>query len=609
MKNKQTTPSRLAFYKRIWQTVQPFHKHFAILFILILLVQAINSIQTWYLAKGIEYVMRIGVIKVDPSYLLLLLGISSGASIFRNLVSYIRDQYERKNVDWEFNRFMSRLSLNKYLSFSLGQHIAQHSSISQKIVSDGQSAIQSTLQLFTYDIIPNLGQLIVALSVLFFVHPILGSIACFLSVLSFFIFKRLNLWIIPEISKQNDLSRTYGKRVSETYRNVMLITMESQQERSISNVMQSYENFSSFALGLWKKFWDYVFFIRFYWEILRVIMYVVAVIMIFKGYIESGTFIMVYIWVGNILSSIHAIDNVQRRLSIGIADIKKYFELLDTKPVIQNIPNPKILHDIKGEIEFKNVTFNYPVREADTKKSGESGVGNDTAIKNISFNIEAGQKIGIVGESGSGKTTIMNLIRRAFEPTEGVIYIDGYNLNELELCSYRQKIGNVDQQVQLFDTTIRENILFGLSDKQRELVTEKDLERVTKIAAIDRFEHRLEHGLDTLIGEHGVKLSGGERQRIAIARALIKNPSIMIFDEATSSLDTRNERSIADAIDEASKDRTTIIVAHRLSTVRNADKIFVFDQGNIVGEGTHDELLNMCKQYEELVKDQLVEVL
>jgi ABC-type multidrug transport system fused ATPase/permease subunit len=261
-------------------------------------------------------------------------------------------------------------------------------------------------------------------------------------------------------------------------------------------------------------------------------------------------------------------------------------DIIDKKPDFNEHGDKKFA---MGDIELQNVSFQYP--------KGERPV-----FENVTLTIPNGKKIAFVGFSGSGKSTIVKLLLRMYDWGSGDIKVAGKSLRDLDAQTFRQKIGYVEQHVDLFDISIRENILFGLKNKK---LSEEKLNGIVHLSRIDQFFHRLgSSGLDTIIGERGVKLSGGERQRIGIARALAKDPEILIFDEATASLDTENEKYIQEAIDESSKGRTTIIIAHRLSTIVNSDIIFVMDKGKVVGQGTHEELKTKSPEYQRLIHAQ-----
>lgn len=294
------------------------------------------------------------------------------------------------------------------------------------------------------------------------------------------------------------------------------------------------------------------------------------------------------------------ITDMQKQFITDKMNIEKYFELLEIKPDVEEIENP-IKSNLIGDIQFKNVEFSYPLRKKEHKDESSDELQPEMVLKGLNFTIKEGEKVAFVGESGSGKSTIANLVRRAFDPQSGEILVNGHNLKDLELKTFLKKIGSVDQEVNLFDKSIRENISYGTD----ELLSDDELNRISKMARIDSFYKKLEHGWDTIVGERGAKVSGGEKQRIGIARALAKNPEILIFDEATSALDTVSERVVQKSIDAVSKGKTSIIIAHRLSTVKNCDKIFVLKQGVLLAEGTHEQLLESCEYYKELVKHQL----
>jgi ATP-binding cassette, subfamily B, bacterial len=244
--------------------------------------------------------------------------------------------------------------------------------------------------------------------------------------------------------------------------------------------------------------------------------------------------------------------------------------------IVNAIPSPE--NRLKGNIEFKDVKFNYPTRE------------DIEVLKGLNLTIKSGQKVALVGASGAGKSTIVQLMLKFHKATEGVVTIDGKNINDYNISEYRSNLAIVPQEVLLFGGTIRENILYGKPD-----ATDAEILEASKLSNSWEFISQFPEGLETIVGERGIKLSGGQRQRIAIARAILRNPSILLLDEATSSLDAESEKVVQDALNILMEGRTSIIIAHRLATVREVDKICVIDGGRIVEEGTHDELSEMPK--------------
>jgi ABC-type multidrug transport system fused ATPase/permease subunit len=290
--------------------------------------------------------------------------------------------------------------------------------------------------------------------------------------------------------------------------------------------------------------------------------------------------------------------------------------MLDIEPDVKVIDNPVRPEKFVGRIEFKDVTFRYRSRdgksvieddeedEVDSEDEGtETKKGSKPALDGVSFRIEPGQTVAFVGESGAGKSTLVNALIRAQDPEKGQIVVDGNDLRVIDLKYFRESIGFVNQDVSLFDHTLRYNITYGLNGRAAR-ITDHELHAVAEMSCVSGFFDRLEKGFDTVIGERGVKLSGGERQRVGIARALVKEPGILIFDEATSNLDSGNESVIQESIDRASQGRTTIIIAHRFSTIRKVDKVIVLDKGKVAGCGTHQELYLTCEPYRHLAMKQ-----
>ena len=260
--------------------------------------------------------------------------------------------------------------------------------------------------------------------------------------------------------------------------------------------------------------------------------------------------------------------------------IQRVYEILDTEPIVQNPENPVSLENITGSIQFENVSFGYQ----------DTGV-----IHDVSFDVLPGQTVALVGPSGAGKSTLIKLLFRFFDPNSGAIRLDGHDIRTLDRKSFLSQIALVPQETLLFGGTVRENILYGKLD-----ATEAELEEAAQKANAHEFITNMEKGYDTIVGEKGTKLSGGERQRIAIARAILKDPKILVLDEATSSLDNRSESLIQEGLEILMAHRTTFIVAHRLSTIHKADQIIVLDKGCIVEAGQHEDLMNHKGLYHSL---------
>ncbi len=296
--------------------------------------------------------------------------------------------------------------------------------------------------------------------------------------------------------------------------------------------------------------------------------------LILHGHITSGNFVSFITALVMLYQPMKSLNNNLKDVQFSFMAIERVYEVLETEPKIKDVENPKELSGSIDTIEFRNVYFEY-----------NPGV---PVLKNINFKVSKGHTIALVGNSGGGKTTLVNLVPRFYDAVSGEILINGINSKEYSLTSLRDKIAVVFQDNFLFSGTIRENILLGKQD-----ATEEEIEKAIEAACLKEFIDSLEAGLDTFIGERGTLLSGGQKQRVAIARAFLKNAPIVILDEATSALDNKAEKVVQEAIDNLMVNRTVFVIAHRLSTVQNADRIMVVNDGEIVESGTHEELLNI----------------
>lgn len=303
---------------------------------------------------------------------------------------------------------------------------------------------------------------------------------------------------------------------------------------------------------------------------------------LFTQSISSEDFIRFILLLFAVLGPIKSLGNVFNELQNGLASADRVFSILDIKSDINDIDNAVELNQFENHITFKDVSFHYDQ-------------SSQEVLKNVDFSIKSGQILALVGPSGAGKSTLVDLIPRFYDVTNGAINIDGKNIKNVKLDSLRSLMGIVTQETFLFDDSVKANIAYGL-----DFVSDDIIKNAAIAANANEFIKELPEGYDTIIGERGVKLSGGQRQRIAIARAIVKNPPILILDEATSALDTESEKNVQDAIEKLMHNRTVIVIAHRLSTVYNADKIIVLDKGLIIDMGTHKELINKDGLYKQL---------
>ncbi|WP_250622275.1 ATP-binding cassette domain-containing protein [Bacillus subtilis] len=302
---------------------------------------------------------------------------------------------------------------------------------------------------------------------------------------------------------------------------------------------------------------------------------------VIRGSLSYGEFVAFVLLTNVLFRPIDKINAIIEMYPRGIAGFKSYMELMETEPDIQDSPDSKDVSGLKGNIRYKHVSFGYD--------------DHHNVLNDINLSIQAGETVAFVGPSGAGKSTLCSLLPRFYEASEGDITIDGISIKDMTLSSLRGQIGVVQQDVFLFSGTLRENIAYG-----RLGASEEDIWQAVKQAHLEELVHNMPDGLDTMIGERGVKLSGGQKQRLSIARMFLKNPSILILDEATSALDTETEAAIQKALQELSEGRTTLVIAHRLATIKDADRIVVVTNNGIEEQGRHQDLIEAGGLYSRL---------
>ncbi len=367
-----------------------------------------------------------------------------------------------------------------------------------------------------------------------------------------------------------------GVRVAKSFTN---------EEYEIEKFNEGNNEFKVARADAYKYMAQFLSGIHFMLNFLNVVMMIAGGLFFYYGKINAGDLFAFFLYISLFMNPVRRLSQFIEIYQSGMAGFERFCELMDIEPEVTDEADAINLDKVIGNINFENVTFKYDE--------------NKTILSNISLNLDAGKTLALVGPSGGGKTTLCHLLPRFYEITDGNITVDGHKINDIKIKSLRKNIGLVQQEVFLFTGTIRENILYGRPDAKEEEIIE-----AAKNANIHDFINGLPEGYDTFIGERGVKLSGGQKQRISIARVFLKNPPILILDEATSALDNASELIIQKSLQKLSEGRTTIVVAHRLSTIKNADEIVVLTDKGVEEKGTHEELLQSDGIYEKLYNAQ-----
>lgn len=595
--------------KKLFDFVGPFKKAIFGLMGFLVVTEALSLVSPYLYGKIID-----SIISSKPTMETIQLIIVAGVFYFTSdIIAFFKNKYDLTNFNFDFFAHVAYKTLNKFFGFSIGQHVNQNSGIKQRVIKRGEGDLNNLVYSAIYDILPMAIKIILITAALLFMVPLIGLVVLVVDLVFIALTVRINNAIKADLKKYKDQESDEGKFYSELMRNVELVQVSAQEKKIEGEYRKLLTELNNFGRSIWLRYGNISLIRNFLMTIANIAVLSLGVFLVYKKVYTPGYLVIIFGWTNNVFGSLWRVGSIHRQTTDRIVSIEKYFSMLEVEPDIKEPERPVVLEKLNGKIEFKNVSFKYPVQktlpmgEEENVEKEEEAKETPSALVGVSLTIEPGQKVAFVGHSGAGKSTITHLMLRAYDPTAGQIAIDGVDLKDLGLRTYRKQIGLVEQHVGLFDNTLKYNIFFGIGEGEK-VPTDAELERVAKLSCIDKFYSRLEKGFETMIGEKGVKLSGGERQRVGIARALIKEPRILIFDEATSSLDTENEALIHQAIEKAAKGRTTILIAHRLSTIKDADKIFVLDKGKLVGQGTHEELMKTCKQYKNLINKQVVAV-
>lgn len=453
-------------------------------------------------------------------------------------------------------------------------------------IERGTTGINFLMRFMVFNIVPTLFEVFMVVGILFYNYGFLFSFITLLSVISYVAFSIwATEWRTQFIREANQADSTSNSRTVDSllnYETVKYFTNEDYEAKLYDSELEIWEiakrknRLSLFALNVGQAFII---------AIAMTCMLALAAIRTANAEMTIGDFVLINAFMMQLFIPLNFLGFVYREIKSSLVNIEQMVSLLDKEPLIKDTKSASVLGKIVDSIQFNHVYFHY---------------NEDRPIlKNVSFSIPTGKKIAVVGESGSGKSTLVKLLFRFYDTTQGNITIDGQDIRSLTQHSLRSAIGIVPQDTVLFNDTILENIRYG-----KPTASNADVYHAIELANLKNFIADLPKGVDSIVGERGLKLSGGEKQRIAIARTILKNPAILIFDEATSSLDSKSEQSVLQALHDIDQSYTSLVIAHRLSTIVDADNIIVLHHGEVVEQGSHAELLLKEGTYSKLWKIQ-----
>lgn len=522
---------------------------------------------------------------LDFQSVVYLMGIYFGLMALTAIFNSMRDVIFAP-IEMGVAKDLSRELFGHLISLPIDYHFNQKIGGTSRKITRGGRAVTFILDFIVSNILPTIIQLTIVTYLLFRLYQPIYAIATFITIISYALF---TIWSTEKRQKFRIGANVADDEVSslevDALTNIETIKYFNNEDEQMSNYLPSITKRYNFAVKSNQLFalisagQGFILLIG-----LAVILYF-GITQTLNKVLTIGDLVLLITYIVNLSAPIGTLGFVYRQIKDGIVDLDGMAQILKVANTVAEPKNPVKLTKVKGEVKFDKVDFTY-----DDKRQ---------VLHDINVEVKAGQNIAFVGPSGVGKSTIVKLLFRFFDPTGGKISIDGVDLRLLDKTTRRRLFAIVPQEPALFNTTIGENIRFG-----KPTASQAEIIKAAKLASIDRFIDSLPDKYNTLVGERGVKLSGGEKQRVAIARAIIRDPKILVFDEATSSLDSKSEKSIQESLESVSKGRTTIAIAHRLSTIANSDIIYVLNKGCVAESGTHKELIAQDGLYNKLWKIQ-----
>ena len=573
---------KINLIKRIFKTqVKQYFSQILIIFLFIIISALATASVAWLLDPAIKKIF----IEKNKTLLFIIPALIILAFIIKSISIYI---IKIKTIKISFNvtKNIQSLMAIKILTSDTEFITSKHSG---KFISNFTNDTQTLLHVINGIAISSVKEfftLLALMGLMFYQNWKLSLLAIIMIPVAIFFSKKFGKKMGKFVNQSLQASELFTKFLSEILKATTVIKIFQKEEVELKNFKNIIDNRIKKMTKVERTRLGAAPVMETITGIAIAIVVLVGGFLSINNEIEVGSFFSFLTALMLAYQPVRALSGVNIGINEGLAAAKRIYDLLDNQDLVNKNNSLKNINITNKNIEFKNVSFSYP--------------DGTEAIKKISTIIKGGSTVALVGKSGSGKTSFINLIPRFYNLSSGTIEIDNHDINKVNLFSLRKEIALVSQDTILFDDSVKANIAYGKAN-----ASETEILEASRNAAADEFIKELPNGYNTIIGENGVKLSGGQKQRISIARAMLKNSSIILLDEATSALDTESESKIKFAIDNLIKNRTTIIIAHRLSTIKNADKIIVMSRGVIEDEGTHEELLIKSKTYKKLYDQEL----
>lgn len=574
------------FWRHIWKLLEPSQKQIKRLLVLVMAMEIIRLTGPFMLKLVIDRVTNFDV--AELTNILILVGVMFLINQGLSLVDYFVD-HKVFDILVEIISYLANNAHRKMVFLNLGYHEKENTGSKIIKINRGVDKIDTLFGNFFWEVAPTIFQVLFTTITLFVVNWRFGVIVLIFVPMFVFLTLRVNSMVFPFRKRRFDQQEVAASLMTQSIININTVKSFVAEMREYIQFSRATKKVKNSILQEYAKILQYNLLRNFVIDLGRAFVLVFGIYLVLSGQISIGSLVFVYTISEKALLSLFRISRLYDRIMESGEAVERLYTLSKEKSGIKNNPNGLKPKSLEGKIEFRNLSFHYEN-------------SSNRALDKVSFVINSGCVVALVGPSGGGKTTIVRMVYRHYDPTGGQILLDEKDLREYDIYAFRKFMAIVPQEVEIFDTSIKDNIAYA-----KPTASMKEIMAAARTANAEEFILQLEDGYATTVGERGIKLSGGQRQRIGIARAILANPRILIFDEATSSLDSYSERLIQDAMNKIKKNRTVIVIAHRLSTIKKADKIVVLEKGRVVEEGSHVELSRISGGlYQKLIKLQKV---